>query len=97
MRWYLFFSRVALVTNIFFILFLFMKWYQQQVHFAVLEIIISMSVLSVVINSAVNLLSAGLLLFRKEKLKPAPVWMVTVNFIVLIMQVYHLTHLHTGS
>ncbi len=93
MKWYLFFLRVALIGNVFFVLFLFMKWYQSYLYLPLLEFIIALSALSVPVNAAVNLAGILLLMFRKDRLRPAALWLVTVNFIVLLIQVYHLSHI----
>lgn len=93
MRRYLFFSRVALIGNIFFVLMMFMKGYHMHIPLVLEEFIIAMALLGLIINILVNLSGMILWILKKDFIRSVPVWLVSVNFIILALQIFHLIHL----
>jgi hypothetical protein len=93
MRRYLFFSRVALIGNIFFVLMMLMKGYHLHIPLVLEEFIIVMSLLGLVMNVLVNISGLVLWILKKNFKQSVPVWLVVVNFIILALQVFHLVHL----
>lgn len=93
MRGYLFLNRTALFSNLFFALMLGMKTYQSYTPLMVLEFIIALSLFSVPVNLVTNGWSFLLLIRKVSLIRKVPVWLPAANFLMLLVQVFHLYHL----
>jgi hypothetical protein len=95
MRWLLFLSRLALVCNCFFLLALslqFGRWFQNED--AESTIIIIGYFMSALLNPAALLCYAVLYFRNRAKLRPIPFWLMAVNTIFLVFQVFYILHLN---
>jgi hypothetical protein len=95
MRLILFIARVALICNIcslFTIIILFQDYVGNNA--AVSSIIIVGYVLAMVFNPLTNLITLGLLLFRRDLFRRLPKWLVILNFIFLLLQLQYIIFLN---
>jgi hypothetical protein len=84
----LFFSRVALLCNICFLLTFFMRYVPQlKGGFFISTIVITGLILSILINFVVNLLYIIIQVgFKKPISRFVPVWLVVTNFLFFVVQ-----------
>jgi hypothetical protein len=84
-----FLSRIAFICNLCLLLSWPMRYYSFiQDHALQSTIIIAGMVLSFFMNGLVNILYAVLLIRKKPLAAFVPVWLVTINFLFLIFQLY---------
>ena len=84
-----FFSRVAFICNVCFLLVWLLRYLPAMpLYFLTSTIIIAGIVMSFVMNGLVNIMYAALLVRRRPITMYVPVWLATVNFIFLIVQFY---------
>ena len=83
-----FFSRVAFLCNICFLLALFILWLDQPPEGDMVSLVIVIGfVLAVIVNFIVNF-AYGIQLIRRKQLTPViPRWLIIANFIFLIPQI----------
>ena len=88
MRLLRFFSRVAFICNICFLVATFTQWLPALPDNALLsDIIVLGYLLSIVINLLVNLAMMLLLLFGRLRRAGVPVWLSIINFVFFIAQI----------
>ena len=84
-----FFSRVAFICNVCFLMVWLMRYLPAMpLEFVTSTILIAGLVLSFVMNGLVNILYATLLVRRRPIADYVPVWLATINFIFLFLQLY---------
>lgn len=98
MRWFLFFSRVALVCNIFFLLSASLQVYDWAAgsNFNGTIIIIGYF-LALILNPLINLTALFILLFRKKITGKAAPWLLIVNLVFLIFQLLFIIYLTANN
>jgi hypothetical protein len=95
MRWLLFFSRVAFICNLFFVVAFTLQmsnWIKNH-DLAELVIIIGYA-LAFLCNPFVNLSYLFVRIFRKTGLKPIPQWLITSNILFLLIQLLYFFYLN---
>jgi hypothetical protein len=98
MRWLLFFSRVAFVCNLLFLVsfsLLLYNWIGQEEITSAL--IIVGYVLAVVFNPAVNLVYLVLFWVKKNSLAAIPAWLIVMNILFLMLQLLYLLLLNVTN
>jgi hypothetical protein len=95
MRWLLFLSRLAFICNCFFLLAVSLqlgKWFQNQD--AEATTIIIGYFMSALLNPAAILCYLILFFSNKTKLLIVPKWIILLNCIFLLLQIFYLLHLN---
>jgi hypothetical protein len=89
MRWLLFFSRVALICNFFFLLSALLQWNNFIEYRSLVSTIVIMGYFMAVFvfNPLVTIFYAIQLLRKKNLFAVIPRWLVRINFIFLILQI----------
>lgn len=95
MRWLLFLSRLAFISNCFFLLAVSLqlgRWFQNQD--AEATTIIIGYFMSVLLNPAAVLCYLLFFLLNKSRLQIVPKWLIIANCIFLILQIFYITKLN---
>lgn len=95
MRWLLFLSRLAFISNCFFLLAVSLqlgRWFRNQD--AEATTIIIGYFMSALLNPAALLCYLILFFANKSKLSVVPKWIIIANILFLFLQLYYLLHLN---
>jgi hypothetical protein len=95
MRRLYFFSRVAFICNIFFVVAFSIQlsnWIKdEQVKSSVVML---GYIIGIPLNIIVNLCYLGMLIFRKKLTQTIPAWLITANILFLVIQVLYFIYLN---
>jgi hypothetical protein len=95
MRWLLFLSRVAFITNVFFLLALSLQlsdWLKNEDLAGTIAIM--GYVLVALFNPLVNVFYLALFVIRKKFWHIVPSWLITANILFLVMQIFYILYLN---
>ncbi|HVK97887.1 MAG TPA: hypothetical protein VM368_08720 [Flavisolibacter sp.] len=95
MRWLLFLSRIAFLSNVFFALAVSIQiidWIRNPE--LVSTILVIGYLLAAIFNPLVNLLYILFLPLGRRKLKEIPTWLMIANFLFLVLQIFYIIYLN---
>ncbi|HET9057621.1 MAG TPA: hypothetical protein VFN30_12315 [Chitinophagaceae bacterium] len=90
MRWRYFFARVAFICNLFFLLCLLLRYSNITLDEASSSLIIILGWLMAIIVNGFSNLTLIVKAFTSGKKSTIPIWLILVNFIFLVFEIYYL-------
>lgn len=99
MRWLLFISRVAFISNLFFLLTVILHFNSFPVDQALVStiVIIGYALSVFLFTPLVNILYLVFLVLRKKLFALVPKWLIITNFIFLLLQIAYIILFLNGS
>ena len=95
MRWLLFLSRLAFISNVFFLLAVSLQitnWVKNEDIYGTIAIIGYFMV--AILNPLANMFYLALFVIRKKFWQVVPSWLFTANILFLVMQIFYILYLN---